>query len=92
VYIVISVWSDIGTRQYCSWLRHYATSLEVAGSRPNAVNDFSIYIILLVALCREVYSDSNINEYQKQKGIFLMNRARPLREADNLTAICEPTT
>jgi hypothetical protein len=33
---------------------------------------------------------SNRNEYQKQKTIFLGSSARPMREADNLTALCEP--
>jgi hypothetical protein len=34
------------------------------------------------------YSASNRNEYQKQKNV-LGSRARPVRRADNLTAICE---
>jgi hypothetical protein len=50
------------------WLRHYATSRKVAGSRPDEVNAFfSIYIILLAALDPGIYSASNRNEYQKQK-------------------------
>jgi hypothetical protein len=32
----------------------------------------------------EVYSASDRNEYQKQKVMFLVSRARPGREADNL--------
>jgi hypothetical protein len=36
------------------------------------------------------YSASNRNEYQKQKIMFLGSKARPVRKADNLTAICEP--
>jgi hypothetical protein len=38
-----------------------------------------------------VYSAANRNEYQKQKIMFLGRRVRPVRKADNLTAICEPT-
>jgi hypothetical protein len=34
-----------------------------------------------------IYSTSNKNKYQK---IFLGNKTRLLRKADNLTAICEP--
>jgi hypothetical protein len=38
-----------------------------------------------------VYSATNRNEYQKQKVMFLESRARPVRKADNLTTIFEPT-
>jgi hypothetical protein len=44
-------------------LRHYATSGNVAGSRPDKVNFF----ILPAALGSGVHSASNTNEYQKQK-------------------------
>jgi hypothetical protein len=44
----------------------YATSRKDAGSRPDEVN-FSIYLILPVALGPGVYSASNRNEYQKHK-------------------------
>jgi hypothetical protein len=39
------------------------------GSRPVEANDFffPMYLILPAALVLGVYSDSNINEYQKQK-------------------------
>jgi hypothetical protein len=36
------------------------------------------------------HSASNRNEHQKQNIMFLGSRARPLRRAVNLTAICEP--
>jgi hypothetical protein len=52
---------------------------------------FSIYLILPAAIGPVVYSASNRNAHQKQKTMFLGSRARPVREADNLTAICEPT-
>jgi hypothetical protein len=50
-------------------LRYYATSRNVAGSRPDEMNDsfFSIYLILPAALGPGVHSASNIDEYQKQK-------------------------
>jgi hypothetical protein len=51
---------------------------------------FSIYLIPPAALGPKVYSASNRIEYQKQKIMFLGSRARPVRKADNLTAICEP--
>jgi hypothetical protein len=47
------------------WLRHYATSLKVAGSRPDEVNAF--FSILPAALGPGVHSASNRNEYQKQE-------------------------
>jgi hypothetical protein len=50
------------------WLRHYATSRKVAGSRPEEVNEFfSIYLILPAALSPGVYLACNRNEYQKQR-------------------------
>jgi hypothetical protein len=52
---------------------------------------FSIYPILPAALGLGAYSAYNRNEYEKQKKMFLERKARPIREADNLTAICEPT-
>jgi hypothetical protein len=46
------------------WLKHYATSPKVAGSRPNEVNEFvSIYLILPTMLGPVDYSASNIHEY-----------------------------
>jgi hypothetical protein len=62
---------------------------EGPGSRPYALNDFffSIYLILPTALGPGVYSAYNRNEYQKQKIMFLGSKVRPLRRADNLTAI-----
>jgi hypothetical protein len=51
------------------WLKHYAKSRKVAGSKPDEVNEFffSICLILPAALGPGVYSASNRNEYQKQK-------------------------
>jgi hypothetical protein len=50
---------------------------------------FLIYVILPTTLGPEVYSASDRNKYQKQKIMFLWGRARPVRRADNLAAICE---
>jgi hypothetical protein len=41
-------------------------------------------------MCPGVYSASNINEYQKQKKKFKGSKVRPVRAANNLTAIYEP--
>jgi hypothetical protein len=50
-------------------VRHYATSLKVAGSRTDELNElfFLIYLILPAAIGLVVHSASNRNEYQKQK-------------------------
>jgi hypothetical protein len=45
---------------------------------------------MYVALGLVVYSASNRNEYQKKKNMSLASKERPVRRADNLTAICEP--
>jgi hypothetical protein len=47
------------------WFRLYATSRKAAGSRPDEVNDLSVYIFLPAVLGLRVYSASTINEYQK---------------------------
>jgi hypothetical protein len=47
-------------------LRHYATSRNVTGSRPDVANKlFSIYLIPPAALYIEVHSACSRNEYQK---------------------------
>jgi hypothetical protein len=56
------------------------------------MNDFffKIYLIHPAALGPGIYSDSNRNNYQKQKNNVCGNKAQPVRNADNFTAICEP--
>jgi hypothetical protein len=50
------------------WLKRYGTRQKVAGSRLDEVNELiSIYLILPAVLDPGAYSDSNRNEYQKQK-------------------------
>jgi hypothetical protein len=48
------------------------------------------YLVLPAALGPGVHSASNRNEYQTQKNNVCGSRARQVRWADNLTAICEP--
>jgi hypothetical protein len=64
-------------------------SRKVAGSRPDEVK-FYIYLILPAALGPGAYSASNRNEYRFKKIMFLGSKVRPVRWADNLTAIYEP--
>jgi hypothetical protein len=52
---------------------------------------FSSYLIVVAALGLEVHSASNRDEYQNRKIMLLGSRARPVRRADNLAVICEPT-
>jgi hypothetical protein len=51
---------------------------------------FSVYLILPATLGPGAHSAFIRNEYQKQKNDAFGSRVRPAREADNLTAICEP--
>jgi hypothetical protein len=56
------------------------------------VNDFFKFnLILLAAQSPGIYSASNRNEHQKEKYNVRVegSRVRPVRRADNLTAICE---
>jgi hypothetical protein len=65
---------------------------KIRGSRPDKINAFfSVYLILQAALGLEVYSASNRNEHRIRKIIFLASRERPVRRADILSAICNPT-
>jgi hypothetical protein len=61
---------------------------KVEGSRPDEVK-FLIYLILPATLGPGVHSASNRNEYRKKK-MFLGSKVRPVRGADNITAIYEP--
>jgi hypothetical protein len=72
------------------WLRCYAISLKVSGSIPNVTEFFPMYLIFSVALGPVVYRSSSINEYQKQKKMFLGSKVRPVLRDVNFTAICEP--
>jgi hypothetical protein len=49
------------------WLRHYATSRKISGSRPDEVNGFFNLPNPSGALGFGIYSALNRNEYQKQK-------------------------
>jgi hypothetical protein len=50
----------------------------------------SSYVILPAAIDPHAYSACKGNNYQTHKKMFVYGRARPKREADRLTAICEP--
>jgi hypothetical protein len=64
----------------------YATSWKVASSPPDAMNEFfSMYLILPAALDPGI----NRNKYHSRIIMFLRSRERPVRKADNLTAIYE---
>jgi hypothetical protein len=53
-------------------LRQYATSYNVAGSRPEETNDFfSVYLILPATVGPGVYSASNNSKCQDQKNYVL---------------------
>jgi hypothetical protein len=55
------------------------------------MNFFSIYLILPAALGPAVYSNSNRNEYQKQRNSIPGNKeGEPVGRANNLVTICEP--
>jgi hypothetical protein len=45
------------------------------------------HLILLAALGLGVHSASNRNEYQKQRKMFLLIKARPRRKFENITVI-----
>jgi hypothetical protein len=59
------------------------------GSRADELIIFLIQLNLPAALGLGVNTTSNRNEYQKQKS-NVSERGRPVRKADNLTAICVP--
>jgi hypothetical protein len=67
-----------------SWLRYYATSRKVAGSIPDYVN-----------LPNPSSSSITLESTQPVTELSTRNlpggKGGPLRKADNLTAICEPT-
>jgi hypothetical protein len=54
------------------WLRHYATSRKVAGSRPNEANEYlQIYLIHVAALGPGVYSALAEMSTRSRKIMFL---------------------
>jgi hypothetical protein len=70
------------------WPYYYATIRKIAGSSPDEVDFFSMYVILPAAL----WPWGRLSLWQKcVPGIFLGVKAgRPVCKADKLTAICEP--
>jgi hypothetical protein len=75
-----------GTRQR-SWLRHYATSRNVAGSIPDEVIGFFNWpnpsSRTMVLGSTQPLTEMSTRSHPGGRG-------RPARKADNLTAICEP--
>jgi hypothetical protein len=70
------------------WLRYYATSRKVEGSKRNEVDELlSIYLILPAALSPGVYSASKRNEYRKQRNNVSGKQSVAARRADNFDAI-----
>jgi hypothetical protein len=72
-----------------SWLRHYATSRRVAGSSPDEVDFFLIYLILNPS-SRTLALGSTQPLTEMSTGIFLGSKGRPACKTDKLTAIYEP--
>jgi hypothetical protein len=73
-------------------LRHYATSWKVVGSRPDEMNKF--FFNLPNPSGRNMpWGIRNFLQMStgSRKLMFLGSKERPVRKADNLTVICEPT-
>jgi hypothetical protein len=84
----------LGGHEVAKWLRHYATSRKVEGSKPDEVNEFfSIYLILPAALGHGFTQSLTEMSTRSIQIMFLGGgggRARPVSRTDNLAAICEP--
>jgi hypothetical protein len=89
-----SLLSGLGMRRRemnAMWLRRWKVKLKERSICYPLYNNSTLYLISPAALGLEIYSASNRNEYLLQaKKNFLGSRARLARNADNLTAICEP--
>jgi hypothetical protein len=66
-------------------------SLLTSEVNDKVIHRFAIFCSIPAALGPGVHTASNRNENQNRKMMFLWSRERPVRRADNLTAICEPT-
>jgi hypothetical protein len=67
--------------------RLYATCRKVPGSRPDESSEF----FNIPNTSGHTRPSGSLSLYQKQKNNVSVSRARPVRRADNLAAICEPT-
>jgi hypothetical protein len=73
-------------------VRHYATSRKAAGSRTDEVKDFFFNLPNPSGRNRPWWVTHPLTEMSTRcrEIMFLGSRAWLLREADNLTSICEP--
>jgi hypothetical protein len=65
----------------------YAIGRKVPGSRPSEVIEFCQFTALGPDFNRPL---TEFSTRDKNKKMLLTTRAQPVRESDNLTAICEP--
>jgi hypothetical protein len=74
------------------WLRYYATSRKIAGTRIAELNGFHQFIYSFCPQYALEITQPLIEIITRERctTIFLRIKARPKRNADNLTAICEP--
>jgi hypothetical protein len=70
--------------RYRNCLRHYATIRKIPGSIPNEVTEFFNSRRTVALLSTQLITEMSTKNLSGGK-------ARPVRKADNLTAICEPT-
>jgi hypothetical protein len=80
--IILEFAAGLSMRQ-CSWLRHYITSLKVAGSIPDAVIRFFNSRTMSLGSTQPLTEMSTRN--------LPGGKERPVCKADNLTAIYKPT-
>jgi hypothetical protein len=73
------------------WLRPYATSRKLAGSRPDELNTFFANVPNPSGLTALGFTQPLTQMSTRSRKMFLGSRARPGPTADNLTAICEST-
>jgi hypothetical protein len=80
--------NSVGRTRQHNRLRHYATSRKVAASIPNKVIKFLNWPN---PSSRTMALGSTQPLTEISPGNFPVGKGRPAREADNLTAMCEPT-
>jgi hypothetical protein len=76
-----------GGTGYRTWLRHYATSRKIAGSIPNELIGFFFNLRNPCSRAMALGSTQPLTEMSTRNRSG--DKGRPVRKADNLTAICE---